>query len=299
MMEMAMKILNMGSMNIDYVYSVNHIVASGETESAFKRQVFLGGKGINQSVALARAGLDVFHAGLIGNDGSCFLDECRRNNVNADYIRIVNENTGHTVIQVSDNGQNCIILYGGANRCLTRDYVDHVLSGFSEDDIIILQNEINLVDYIVERSFEKGMKIVLNPSPFNELINKIDLDKIYLFFINEVEGYQLAGETDPNLIISKMITMFPKGRIVLTVGKNGAYYADRAVTVFEPAADVQPLDTTAAGDTFSGYFIAGIIGGYTIERAMKLASTASGIAITRKGALPSIPFRSEVESKMR
>ena len=162
-----MKVLNIGSMNLDLVYSVDHIVQPGETEASFALDTFLGGKGLNQSMALAKAGVEVYQGGMIGEDGQVFLDACKQYGVKADYIRTIPGKSGHAVIQRDKNAQNCILLYGGANQMLTAEYVDSVLADFGKDDILLLQNEVNQMPYIVDKAFEKGMQIALNPSPFN------------------------------------------------------------------------------------------------------------------------------------
>ena len=289
-----MKVLNIGSMNIDYVYSVDHIILPGETESTGGMNVFLGGKGINQSMALAKAGAEVYHAGLVGEDGQMFLDACKEYGVNSDYIQKIEGKTGHTIIQVDKNAQNSILLFGGANRQLTKEFVDEVLSHFEKGDILLLQNEVNLIPYIVECAYEKGMQIALNPSPFNESLNEVDMTKIGIFLLNEVEGGQITGVTDPEEVLAKMRFMFPHAKIVLTLGKDGAKYAEGDVTYYQPVFPVKAVDTTAAGDTFTGYFLAGLLDGMEIPEILKMSAKASSIAVTRNGAVQSIPFRNEV-----
>ena len=220
-----MKVLNIGSMNLDLVYRVDHIVQPGETEASVSMNTFLGGKGMNQSVALAKAGVEVYQGGMIGEDGQPFLDACAEYGVRADFIRKVEGKSGHAVIQIDSSAQNCILLYGGANQMLTEAYVDEVLSHFGSGDILLLQNEVNLLPYIVEKAYEKGMHIALNPSPFNEKLSAVDMTKISIFLLNEVEGNQVTGLTVPEEIIVKMQEMFPHARIVLTLGKDGAVYA--------------------------------------------------------------------------
>ena len=160
-----MKVLNMGSLNLDYVYQVDHIVTGGETLASGGMEVFCGGKGLNQSIALARAGVPVYHAGMIGEDGEMLLDICRENGVDTRYIRRIPGKNGHTIIQVDRKAQNSILLYGGSNRALTREWVDGVLEEFGQGDLLLLQNEINLLGYIVDTAYRRGMRIVLNPSP--------------------------------------------------------------------------------------------------------------------------------------
>ena len=147
-----MKVLNFGSLNLDYVYQVNSILIPGETQASTDRKIFCGGKGLNQSIALAKAGVTVYHAGMIGEGGEILLETCRENNVNTKFIRQISGPSGHTVIQVDKNGQNCILLYGGANRSITREFANEVLEHFEKGDILLLQNEINELDYIIERA---------------------------------------------------------------------------------------------------------------------------------------------------
>ena len=289
-----MKVLNIGSMNLDLVYSVDHIVQPGETEASFALDTFLGGKGLNQSMALAKAGVEVYQGGMIGEDGQVFLDACKQYGVKADYIRTIPGKSGHAVIQRDKNAQNCILLYGGANQMLTEEYVDSVLADFGKDDILLLQNEVNQMPYIVDKAFEKGMQIALNPSPFNEKLDEVDMKKISIFLLNEVEGNQVTGLTDPDEIIAEMLTRFPNAKIVLTLGKDGAVYADASQKHFQPIFKVKAVDTTAAGDTFTGYFLAGLLDGMPVPEILKMSAKASSIAVTRAGAVPSIPYRDEV-----
>ena len=289
-----MRVLNIGSLNIDYVYSVDHIIQPGETEATGSRNIFLGGKGMNQSCALAKAGVEVYHGGMIGQDGTMFLDACKEYGVHDEFIKIVDGHSGHTIIQIDKNAQNSILLYGGANQKLTTEYVDEVLSHFEADDILLLQNEVNLLPYIVDKAYEKGMQIALNPSPFNEHLDAVDMKKISIFLLNEVEGFQLTGEKDPDAIIAKLRELFPHARIMLTLGQDGSVYADAQQKVYQSAFKVMAVDTTAAGDTFTGYFLAGLAEGLPIEEILQMSAKASSIAVTCHGAVPSIPYREEV-----
>lgn len=289
-----MKVLNIGSMNLDHVYTVDHIVEPGETQSSTQLQLFLGGKGMNQSVALAKAGVEVYQGGMIGADGGVFLDACREYGIHADYIRTVDARTGHAIIQIDKNAQNCILLYGGANQALTEAYVDEVISQFDSGDILLLQNEVNLMPYIVARGYAQGMKIVLNPSPFDDKLKAVDMTKISLFLLNEIEGYQLTGCREPDAIIDSIRERFPHAAVVLTLGSDGAVYADQSCKHFQPIFPVKAVDTTAAGDTFTGYFIAGLAQGMEIPDILRMSAKASSIAVSRAGAVPSIPYRNEV-----
>lgn len=294
-----MRILNIGSLNIDYVYSVDHVVLPGETEATFSRNVFMGGKGMNQSCALAKAGVEVYHAGLIGEDGKMFLDACKEYGIHDAFIRVVDGPSGHAIIQLDKNAQNSILLYGGANQKMTEAYIDEVLSHFDGNDFLLLQNEINMLPYIVDRAYEKGMQIILNPSPFNEKLNAVDMQKISIFLLNEVEGFQLTGEKEENGILCKLRQLFPHARIMLTLGKDGAVYADDCQTISQPAFPVKAVDTTAAGDTFTGYFLAGIMENMPMDKILQMSAKAASIAVSRPGAVPSIPYRKEVEEALQ
>jgi len=293
-----MRVLNIGSLNIDYVYSVDHIILPGETEATGTRNTFLGGKGMNQSCALAKAGVEVYHGGLIGEEGKVFLDACKEYGVHSEFIRVVDGPNGHTVIQIDKNAQNSILLYGGANQKLTTEYVDEVLSHFTGEDILLLQNEVNLLPYIVDKAYEKGMQIALNPSPYNEKLDAVDMRKISIFLLNEVEGFQLTGEKEPEAILEKIRELFPHAKIMLTLGKDGAVYADSQQKHYQPIFPVKAVDTTAAGDTFTGYFLAGLSEGMPIDQVLKMSAKASSIAVTRPGAVPSIPYRDEVMAQL-
>ena len=292
-----MKALCFGSMNIDYVYSLDHIVTPGETIASTKREVFAGGKGLNQSVAMAKAGLPVWHAGVSGNGGRLLLDTLEENGVNTSLIREEDTMPGHTIIQVDAGGQNSIILFGGTNQRVTEEYIETVMQSFGPGDLVLLQNEVNLVDKIIDAAHAKRMRVVLNPSPFNEAIGKCDLNRISLFLVNEVEGAQISGipSTQPEQILQWFAQHHPQAEVVLTLGAEGAWYAGRGERHFCPARKVKAVDTTAAGDTFTGFFLEGWMNGRPIEECMARATKAAAIAVSRKGAAPSIPLASELE----
>lgn len=291
-----MKILNIGSLNYDYVYSVNHIVKPGETLSSTKMETFCGGKGLNQSVALARAGEKVYHAGMVGQEGGQLLTTCLENGIDVSYMKEIEGKSGHTIIQVDENAQNCILLYGGSNRSLTKEYVDGVLACFEKGDWILLQNEVNLLAYIIEKAHEKGLKIALNPSPYDQAVKECDLSKVTLFLLNEVEGEQITGEADTNEILDNMMERYPEAKVVLTLGSEGVVYRDKTMKKTHGIYKVNAVDTTAAGDTFTGYFVHALIHDLTIEEALELSSKASAIAVSRPGATASIPFLDEVQT---
>lgn len=290
-----MKILNFGSCNIDYVYKLDHIVAVGETELSRSMSVFPGGKGLNQSIATARAGASVYHAGCIGAEGELLLDTMSESGVDLRYIKRVEEKNGHAIIQVSEKGENSIFLYAGSNAMITEDFVDFVIGEFEKGDVIVLQNEINNMDYIINSAYKKGMTIVLNPSPIDEKIAGLDYNMISYVVLNEIEGEHISGQKVPEKIISVLKNKYPSLKVVLTLGDKGCMYYDGKDIYHHPAYEVEAVDTTAAGDTFMGYFVACLVSGEESYKSIEKASLASAIAVSRNGAAPSIPYCEEVE----
>ncbi len=289
-----MKVLNFGSLNLDLVYQMPHFIRAGETLSSTSFSKGTGGKGLNQSVARKKAGADVYHAGLIGHDGMMLkdlLDEC---GVDTRFVKVIDEPTGHAVIQVEPKGNNCIFLYGGANQCVTEEFIDEVLAYFDKGDFLVLQNEINMIDKIIDKAYDKGMQIVLNPSPVADNLKALPLEKISWYILNEVEGGELSGETEADKIMDKLLELYPHAKIVLTLGGDGSMYGDVNGRIPQAAYTVKAVDTTAAGDTFTGFFFAAAAEGVPVADALRRASKASSIAVTRPGAAASVPFLSEV-----
>lgn len=302
--EDTVKFLNFGSLNIDHVYAVDHFVQAGETLAAADLQMFCGGKGLNQSIALKRSGLEVYHAGAVGKDGRMLLDILEENGISTEFISIKDCPTGHAIIQNDKNGQNCIMLYGGANQALSREDVDRVLDRFEADDYVLMQNEINEMTYIMNRAHEKGMKIILNPSPADAKIFEYPIEFVDYLILNEIEIRQLyegiTGENSAYIEKEKdlagiLLQRFPGMKIIMTLGSQGSVYIDQDRMMQQQAYRVKAVDTTAAGDTFTGYLFGGLISGQPIDLAMDMASRASAMAVMKKGAAPSIPWRSEVE----
>lgn len=294
-----MKMLNFGSCNIDYVYSVEHIVLAGETVSADKMEIFPGGKGLNQSIAAARAGGRINHAGYIGTDGGMLADILQNSGVDISFLKRAEMKNGHAVIQVDKNGENSIFIHKGTNGMISREFVDEVLSSFDSGDILLLQNEINNVSYIIDKAYEKGMLTVLNPSPIDENIKNVDLNKISYLLLNDVEAKAYSLRNAPDESLDYFIKNYPDLKIVLTLGKQGSIYADRTQMFSFPAYNVQTVDTTAAGDTFTGYFIALLAEGRKCEDCIKYATAAAALAVSRMGAASSIPLISEVEEFLK
>lgn len=289
-----MNIYNLGSMNIDYVYQVDHFVQPGETMDCLSMQAGCGGKGLNQSIAIAQAGAEVFHAGFIGPEGEFLRKKLEDKGVDTSLLRTCKGANGHAIIQVDRQGMNCILLYGGSNQQLTEEYVDSVLAQFSPGDILVLQNEINLIPYIMERAHAAGLRIAFNAAPYQETVRNYPLDKVTWLIVNEVEGGGLSGRSEPDDIARELRRLYPKTNLLLTLGKVGCIYLSDEGTFFQKACRVEAVDTTAAGDTFTGYFIKGICDGLNATQTLRLATAASAIAVTRPGAADAVPTFEEV-----
>ena len=293
-----MKILNYGSLNIDYTYSVDHFVRGGETMSSEEMHVFSGGKGLNQSIALSKSGAMVWHAGAVGTgDGDFLIRQLKEAGVHTEYISQLEGKTGHAIIQKAKDGGNCILLYGGANQRITRNMVDEVMSHFERGDYLVLQNEISEIGYIMEKAHEKGMMLVLNPSPMDDKISTYPLEYVDYFLLNEIEAGDICGEQGSGEeLLQKLSSRFPGARIVLTLGGDGSLYWDGGQILTQGIYKVPVADTTAAGDTFTGFLIGGLVQGLDAGEALDLAAKAAAIAVSRPGAAPSIPSREEVEA---
>lgn len=291
-----MRILNFGSANIDRVYRVPRFVAPGETLSSVSLREQCGGKGLNQSIALARAGAQVVHAGCVGSDGAMLLRLLAENGVDVSLVQRTDKPSGHAVIQVDDRGQNAILLYAGANHGITKPYIDRVFSRLESSDWLLVQNEINGLEEILRAAAEKGMPVALNPSPMDDAVSRLPLEAVSCFLLNETEGAALAGTDDPDGICDALLKRYPAATVVLTLGSRGAVWASAVHRFFQPAVSVGAVDTTGAGDTFTGYYLAGVLAGDPPEAAMRRAAAAAALAVSRPGAAAAIPALAEVEA---
>lgn len=293
-----MKVLVFGSLNIDFIYKLEHIVMPNETIKSTTCEVSAGGKGLNQAMAFAKTGLPVYIASNLGKNGQVLADTLSSGNVDISLLNHVDEDSGEAIIQVDENGNNAIIVCGNCNEHITEEYIESVFSHFEKGDILVIQNEINNLDLIINTAKDKGIKLVFNPSPFNHVIKTLPMNKIDYLFINEVEGKQLTGFEDEKSIVKHILKDYPDMKIVLTLGERGAVYADKNEYIYEPAKKVEVVDTVGAGDTFTGYFIYGVESGKTIKESLQMAAIASSIVIGRHGAGNSIPTLYEVEKAL-
>ena len=289
-----MNVVNFGSLNIDHVYAVDHFCRAGETIHTKSYTQNAGGKGLNQSVALARAGVETWHAGLIGPEGHFLKETLDRAGVHTRFVEESAGSTGHAIIQVDSTGQNSILLHDGANGRLTPDFVTAVLDQFSAGDTVLLQNETSCVEEIIHQAARRGMRTAMNAAPANEKLVGLPLEALSWLLVNEVEGAFLAGTEAPEAILDTLAARYPETTVVLTLGEQGAAAARGGWRAWGPARKTAVVDTTAAGDTFTGYFLRRALEGGTLEEALSLAAAASALAVSRPGAADAVPGYEEV-----
>lgn len=285
-----MAIWNLGSINADMVYALPYLPAPGETLAAENLVQGLGGKGANMSVAAARAGSHCCHIGAVGADGKWALDRLTEYGVDTRHIVTVGVPTGHAIIAVDKAGENSIILFPGANRTITENQLGQALSAASAGDILVMQNETNMQAGAAKMGRDLGLRVAYAAAPFDAEAVQAVLPYLDLLFLNEVEAQQLTeatGKTPDALGIAD---------VIVTLGAKGARHFAVDGTVSDvPALTVKPVDTTGAGDTFTGYVLSGLDRGLPIAQAMAQAARAGALMVTRLGAADAIPDLKEVQ----
>ena len=290
-----MKVFNFGSINIDHIYRIPHFVRPGETLASDKYQMMLGGKGANQSIAMARAGVMVQHIGRISYHDEWICRKLQKNGVGVYCLQHVDEPTGHAIIQVSDIGENSILLFGGANHGFSKLSLTEYFSSAQAGDWLLLQNECNHTEDALRLAKDHDMTVAFNPAPMTSDVLNLPMDCVDYLIVNEIEAEGLVN--DPNLnadkpkaLIERLHQRHPHLKIVLTLGKQGVLYKDSEQSLAIAAEVVDVVDTTAAGDTFIGYFIQQLVVGEPIKVALEMANRAAAITVQTLGASDSIPY---------
>jgi ribokinase len=289
------RIVNVGSLNVDHVYRVPTIVRAGETLGSSGLERFAGGKGLNQSVAAARAGGAVSHVGCIGADGRWLREALAGEGVEVAAVAEVEGPTGHALIQVDDAGENAIVIHPGANAAIDRADVTAALEAFGPGDWLLAQNEVPGVTDAIVSAAELGLSVCVNPAPMTPAVAGWPLDRVDLLVVNRGEGRALTGLDDPEAIAEALADR-TGGEVVVTCGEAGGWWRRGSSSQSYAAAAVSAVDTTAAGDTFVGYFLAGRAEGRGVPEGLRRAARASGVCVTRPGAMPAIPHAREVEA---
>jgi ribokinase len=295
-----MAVINFGSINIDHIYTVPHFVTPGETLSSSRYQSVLGGKGANQSIACALAGTGVKHVGAVHSSDTPFVNQLESAGVDCQFVKQQSTSaTGHAIIQVNDEGENAIVLFAGANHILSEAQIESAIDSAAPDDWVLLQNETNAIGKIIEKASAKGLSVAFNPAPMTPDIADLPLEKVTLLFVNEVEAMQLTNTQTIEDASSVLSRNYPDTKVIMTLGKAGVTYLHKGQQINVKGFKVNAVDTTAAGDTFTGYFLASYIdslakGSSEPEVALKTACAAAALCVTKEGAAPSIPKAPDV-----
>jgi ribokinase len=289
-----MRVLNFGSLNIDHVYQVDSIVHPGETIPSLAYAIHAGGKGANQSMALARAGVRVCHVGQVGHEGEWLRGKLADAGVDVGWLRIVDEPGGHAIIQVDRSGENAIVLHGGANRTVPAELLTEALGSFDVGDWLLVQNETNRVAEAIRAAHARGLRVCLNPAPITPEVRNYPLNLVDCLILNQTEAAGLTGCNAPDAMLEALAALTP-AEAILTLGADGACFRDKGTVRHVPAAHVsQVVDTTGAGDTFVGYFLALRARGKATGEAVAAGCLAAARCVERAGAMDSIPLRGEV-----
>ena len=271
------------------------MVKPGETLSSLDLVTGLGGKGANQSVAIARAGVSVAHVGRVFKGDTWAVALLASTGVDTDNIALIEGASGHAIIQVDDQGENAIVLHGGANQSFSIADIESALNHNQQARYLLMQNETNLLAEAFELAQAKGIKIVLNPAPMTDNIKDLPLAKLDTLIVNRGEAEALCGAADIDQMTQQMAALAPQTRVVVTLGGDGAMLLANGEVTHMNSPSVDVVDTTGAGDTFVGYFLAGVAEGMNDHDALQRACLAGSIAVTRQGAITAIPDGSEVD----
>ena len=296
------KIIVIGSSNVDMVVRTSHLPAPGETILGGEFFMNQGGKGANQAVAIKRLGGNLIFMAKLGNDvlGRQSVGYFKKEGIDTRYIAFDEDSaSGVALISVDDHAENSIVVASGANMLLNEQDVDKMLEEMCEGDILLMQLEIPLqtVEYAARKAFGKGVKVVLNPAPARSLPKEL-FRHLYMVTPNRIEakmltGIKIANDADVEKVAEEICAMGVKN-VIITLGSKGCLIREEGVSYRIDAFKVEPIDTTAAGDTFNGALCVGLSEGMDLKQAAVMASKASSIAVTRMGAQSSIPYREEL-----
>ena len=284
-----MAIINFGSINIDHVYQVEHFVQPGETLASHQYQQLLGGKGANQSIALAKAGAEVRHVGRIHNNDAHIKQTLIKHGIDCKHVQCSDTPSGHAIIQVTPSAENAIVLFGGANQELDHKSVMAALDGAKSTDWVLTQNETSAIEDVLRQAKAYGLKVAFNPAPMAPQVKQLPSDCIDLLIVNEVEAAEFADTEDLAGIEAYFKTHWAHAEVIITLGKQGVVMLRGEQRIEVPAFVVSAVDTTAAGDTFIGFFLAAYSEHADAKHALQKACAASALAVTVEGAAQSIP----------
>jgi ribokinase len=285
-----MAIWNLGSINADVVYQVPHIPAPGETLAATSRAVFLGGKGTNMSVAAARAAAQVHHIGAVGEDGRWAIQRLLEYGVDTRNIAVLDTEMAQAIIMVDPKGENAIVLHPGANAEIPQATLQAAMAEASTGDWLVIQNETNLQRTAAAMGKKLGLRVAYAAAPFDAERVQAVLPYLDFLILNAVEAAQLQQATGQGP------ADLPVRDVIVTLGADGADWYGTDGKQHFPALKVDPVDTTGAGDTFTGYVLAGLDRGMPMTQAIGQATKAGALMVMRHGTADVIPDLSEVQA---
>jgi ribokinase len=282
-------IWNLGSINIDHFYEVPHLPQAGETLAALSYGFGLGGKGANMSVAAARGAARVSHIGAVGADGRWTRERLMEYGVEVQHIARIEEPTGHANITVDAAGENNIVMFSGANVQLTEAIIGAALTEASPRDVLLMQNETNGQEYAATTAQALGLRVVYAAAPFDAQAVARLAGRIDLLVLNEVEAAQLEADRGAG------VAALGIADVVVTLGARGCKWVSNTGEKAYDAYPAEAVDTTGAGDTFTGYLVAALDRGMDMEAAIDLALKAGALMVMRRGTADVIPDLKEIQ----
>ena len=288
-----MSIYNLGSINIDHLYMLERIPKPGETLSSLESHTNIGGKGLNISVAAHRSGAGVRHIGVVGSTDQSVLDMIADLGLDCALISQIDVQTGHAIVYVDEKSENSIVVHGGANLCFSEVQIRTALSSAQPNDWLILQNETNANEIGISIAREKGMKVALVAAPFDVETMPEQIKKVDLVSMNKTESELFEAVTETSIGSLKDIDF------LITYGADGAMFLSHGREQRVASHKVSAVDTTGAGDTFFGVFMALYINGSSVETALKRANAAAALIVQRKGVASVVPNKIEIDSFLK
>lgn len=292
-----------GSLNMDLVVNVEKMPKAGQTLLGSNFKEVPGGKGANQAVAMARLNGNVTMIGKVGNDsfGETLVNSLKKDNVNTDYIQVEEGPSGVALITVDKNAQNSIVVAPGANYKLTKEDIDKNIDAIKNSDIVVVQLETPLetIKYALKKAKELGKYTILNPAPAvvleDEIIENVDLLTPNETELEIISQKSISNEDDINECAQIMINKGVK-ELIVTLGSKGSLYINKETSMFKKAYKVEAIDTTAAGDSYTGALAVAIAFDKDMEYAMDFASKVGALSVMKEGAQSSLPTLIEVEN---
>ncbi len=294
-----MKISVVGSINMDMDIIAERIPLKGETIKGSDIKYIPGGKGANQAVSMARLDADVVFYGCVGDDdnGSKLIENLKRENINTEYIKVIeNVNSGIAIITIGEN-DNTIIVVPGANDFVTKEYVDDIKESLLNSDLVVLQNEIPMetIEYVIDICYKNNVDILLNPAPAFKVSEEL-VEKITYLTPNEHEAKLIFGS---EMTIEEMLKEH-SNKLIITLGEKGVIFAnDNGEIKLLPTRKAKVIDTTGAGDTLNGAFAVRISSGYSIEDSLRFANIAASLSTEKFGAQTGMPKLEKVLKELK